>query len=537
MKMGNFYRLSKLRWHSLAAATVLAGLAASALPANAKTLVIARDMDINSLDITRSWCDTCMIYNAAVYDTLLALDADNKLVPVVAESWEASDDQTTFTFKLNPKAVFADGSKIEAKDVKWSWERLKNIKGSPSGLTETIAAVEAPDEATVVVKTTQPNSEILNILAASYFGVVNSDVAQSEGKATAAEDAAQTDQAEAWFLANSAGSGPFVLDSYQPGSELRLKRNENYWREPAKVDEVVMRQVGDAVAQAQLLQSGQADVAMNIDPETAKTLTGPNVKTESAPSNNFVYLTISPGAVANPVPMTPDIREAISISVDREALIEFTLGEGNGRLISVPFPLDFPGGSGHSIPEYNPEKAKEILAKAGHADGFTLDAIYPNLNVYGVDFTLAMQKIQQDLDKVNIKLKLQPVEFPNWRELATKDHIPISFVFFAPDYYGTSQYVGYFGLAPDSPWAARGGAERDPSFLLPESKTMLAEALKSSPEQAEKIYFDIGEKIKAQNVLIPMISPNTILAYGSKVHGVRNSPSSNVPLYEISIDD
>ena len=61
MKMGNFYRLSKLRWHSLAAATVLAGLAASALPANAKTLVIARDMDINSLDITRSWCDTCMI--------------------------------------------------------------------------------------------------------------------------------------------------------------------------------------------------------------------------------------------------------------------------------------------------------------------------------------------------------------------------------------------------------------------------------------------------------------------------------------------
>lgn len=537
MRMGNLKQISTLRWKSLAAATMLVGLAATAMPANAKTLVIARDMDINSLDITRGWCDTCMIYNAAVYDGLLGLDAQNKLVPVIADSWEASDDQTTFTFKLNPKAVFSDGSKVEAKDVKWSWERMKNIKGSPSDLGATIASIEAPDAETVIVKTTQPNSELFNVLAASYFGVVNSDVAVAEGKATAGEDAAQSDQAEPWFLQHSAGAGPFVLDSYQPGSELRLKRNENYWREPAKVDDVVIRQVGDAVAQAQLLQNGQADVAMNIDAETAKTLTGPNVKTESAPSNNFVYMTLSPGAVSNPVPMTPEIREAISMAVDRNALIDFTVGEGNARLISVPFPLDFPGGANHPIPEYNPEKAKEMLAKAGHPDGFTLDATYPKLNVYGVDFTLAMQKIQQDLAKVNIKLELQPVEFPNWREKATKEHIPLSFVFFAPDYYGTSQYVGYFGLAPDSAWAKRGGAERDPSFLLPETMPMLAEALKSTPEQAEKIYFDIGENIRAKNVLIPMMSPNTILAYGSKVHGVRNSPSSNVPLYEISIDD
>ena len=535
--MGKSSQLTKLRWRSLAAATMLVGLTVATMPANAKTLVVARDMDINSLDIPRAWCDTCMIYNAAVYESLLMLDANNKPVPSIAESWSANADQTVFTFKLNPKATFADGSKVEAKDVKWSIERLKNIKGSASSLVETIASVEAPDAETVIVKTTGPNSELPNVLAASYLGVVNSDVAQSEGKATAAEDAAQTDQAEAWFLSHSAGSGPFVLDSYQPGAELRLKRNEKYWREPAKIDEVVIRQVGDAVAQAQLLQSGQTDIAMNIDPETAKTLTGPDVKVESAPSNNFVYLTISPGAVANPVKMTPEIREAISIAVDRNSLIDFTVGEGNARLISVPFPLDFPGGANHAIPEYNPDKAREILQKAGHADGFTLNATYPKLNVYGVDFTLAMQKIQQDLAKVNIKLDLKPVEFPNWREMATKDHIPISFVFFAPDFYGTSQYVNYFGLGPDTPWAKRGGAERDPSFLLPESQTMLAEALKSTPEQAEKIYFDIGEKIKAQNVIIPMMSPNTILAYSAKVHGLRNSPSSNVPLYEISLDD
>ncbi|TIU43278.1 MAG: hypothetical protein E5W31_03955, partial [Mesorhizobium sp.] len=117
MRLGNFNRISR-HWKNLAAATMLGGLAATAMPAEAKTLVIARDMDVNSLDIDRSWCDTCMIYNAAVYDGLLALDKDNKLVPVIAESWTVNDDQTVFTFKLNPKATFSDGSKVEAKDVK-----------------------------------------------------------------------------------------------------------------------------------------------------------------------------------------------------------------------------------------------------------------------------------------------------------------------------------------------------------------------------------------------------------------------------------
>ncbi|MFP3590273.1 ABC transporter substrate-binding protein, partial [Paraburkholderia sp. SIMBA_055] len=76
-----------------------------------------------------------------VYEGLLSLDKDNKVVPVLAESYATSDDQTEFTFKINPKAVFSDGSRVEAKDVKWSWERLKNVKGSPSFLADTIASI------------------------------------------------------------------------------------------------------------------------------------------------------------------------------------------------------------------------------------------------------------------------------------------------------------------------------------------------------------------------------------------------------------
>src|SRR5262245_5253085 len=122
----------------LLAAPVLAGISGGswmASPAQAADapLVVARAMDINSLDPARTWCDTCQIYVSNVYETLIGLAADNKtLTPRLATKWESNADQTQFTFHLDPDAVFSDGSPVEAKDVKWSWERLHNMKGGPS---------------------------------------------------------------------------------------------------------------------------------------------------------------------------------------------------------------------------------------------------------------------------------------------------------------------------------------------------------------------------------------------------------------------
>ena len=527
-------RLLTVNFKSLMMAATLLTAVPAAYAQNADSLVIARNMDINSLDPHRTFCDTCQIYDSAVYEGLLSLDKDNKVIPVLAESYAANGDQTEFTFKINAKAVFSDGSKVEAKDVKWSWERLKNVKGSPSFLADTIESIETPDEATVVVKTKAPNSEFFNVVASPYFGIVNSKVATAEAKAVNGADAAEKDNAEAWFLANSAGSGPFVLAAYEPNSELRLKRNEKYWREAPKVAEVVIRQVKDAVAQAQMLENGSADIAMQIDPETAKTIRNPDVKIDSIHSYNFIYIALSPGAKSNEVPLTPEVREAISTAIDRETLLDFMLGD-KGQLIGAAIPIGFPGGADHKIPEYNPDRAKELLAKAGHPDGFKLEATYPNLNVYGVDFTQMMQKIQQDLSKVNIKVELQPVSFATWREKVNGDGTPLTVVYYAPDFYGTSQYVDAFGLAKGSLWAKRAGEARDPSFVIGDIQQVMADALKAPADEAGKVWFQAGEKMAAANVIIPMLSPDVILAYNSKVNGVRYSACCNLPLAEISL--
>lgn len=527
-------RLLTVNFKSLMMAATLLTAVPAAYAQNADSLVIARNMDINSLDPHRTFCDTCQIYDSAVYEGLLSLDKDNKVIPVLAESYTANGDQTEFTFKINPKALFSDGSKVEAKDVKWSWERLKNVKASPSFLADTIDTIETPDEATVVVKTKAPNSEFFNVVASPYFGIVNSKVAAPDGKAVNGVDAAEKDNAEAWFLANSAGSGPFVLAAYEPNSELRLKRNEKYWREAPKIAEVVIRQVKDAVAQAQMLENGSADIAMQIDPETAKTIRNPDVKLDSIHSYNFIYIALSPGAKSNEVPLTPEVREAISSAIDRETLLDFMLGD-KGQLIGAAIPIGFPGGSDHKIPEYNLDKAKELLAKAGHPDGFKLEATYPNLNVYGVDFTQMMQKIQQDLSKVNIKVELQPVSFATWREKVNGDGTPLTAVYYAPDFFGTSQYVDAFGLGKGSLWAKRAGEARDPSFVIGDIQQVMADALKAPADQADKVWFQAGEKMAAANVIIPMLSPDVILAYNNKVKGVRYSACCNLPLAEISL--
>ncbi len=209
------------------AETTVAGAAVeTAAPTSsgsARELVIARDMDTNSTDPSRAYCDTCQIFMTAIYETLITLDPKdpNVMLPRLATKWEANADNTVFTFTLNPSAKFADGKAVTSADVKWSWERLANVKGSASYLMAGYKTIDAPDATTAVVTFGAPNSAFLPIVAAGYMGVVNSEAAKAQG-ASAAADAATSDKGEPWFLKNSAGSGPYALESYTQGDSLVL---------------------------------------------------------------------------------------------------------------------------------------------------------------------------------------------------------------------------------------------------------------------------------------------------------------------------
>ncbi|XDA97900.1 ABC transporter substrate-binding protein [Sulfitobacter sp. LCG007] len=516
------------------AAIAIAGSAFLAPPVLAQeddTLVIARSMDVNSLDPSRAFCDTCQFYLTAVYDTLLTLAPDNKsLVPNLAESWEVNEDFTEFTFRLKD-AVFADGSPVEASDVVWSFERLQNLKASASFIMEGMVTTEAVDPKTVKVTVESPNSEFLNKLSAPYTGILNADMLKEAG-ALATEDAAESDRAESWFLEHSAGSGPFVLASYSPESELRLKRNDAYWGEAPAFSEIVVTQIQDAVSQAQALETGQVDIAMQIDPDTATSIRSPEVTTEVIPSYNFLYIGFIPGAKGMSEVLTQDVRQALALAIDYDGMLDFTVG-GNGAKQAAPIPNGFPGTANLEPRAQDVEKARQMLADAGQSD-LKLVAGYPNDNVYGVDFNIMMQKVQQDFAAVGVELELKPLTWAVWRDELAAGEFPVTAVYYAPDYFGSGQYVGYFAMMEGSPWLRRAAIDAPELVLNSAEAELNTKALASAGEDADAIYEELAKQMMDDAIILPLVSPNLVLAYRNDIEGVRYSACCNIPLAEIS---
>lgn len=535
MKTGSNRRL--LRGADLrVVAALCAGMGAvmmqpTAASAQATTLVIARDIDINSLDPARAWCDTCQIYLSNVYETLIGIDKDNKtLKPRLATKWKGNADQSQFTFTLDPDAKFSDGSPLEAKDVKWSMERLANIKGGASFLMDSVKSIDTPDAHTVVVHLSRPNSEFLNILTAPYTGIVNSKVAMANG-AIATPGADTADKGESWFLQNSAGSGAYKLVDYKPGEELRFKANPQYKRTKVGVADIVIKETKDSVTQAQQLESGNVDIAMQIDPDTAKTIKADTVAIEIIPSYNFLYVALSPFAVKAPK-LTPDVRKAIGLALDYDGIIHFTVG-GRGKKLASPIPNGFPGSDGLPEPKQDLAQAKELMKKAGFADGFEIEDEFPNMNVYGVDMSLLNQKIQQDLAKINVKVKLTPVEFSVWRAHVNATGIPLTTLFFAPDYYGSAQYVQYFGMIKDHRWWNLAGGKRDASITNPKTAGLLQKALAASEADKAGVYKELAKGMIDDRIIIPVVSPDLVLAHAKSVTGLRYSVCCNLMMDEL----
>src|SRR5690606_28683439 len=306
---------------------------------------------------------------------------------------------------------------------------------------------------------------------------------------------------------------------------------ENYWRDAPPISEIVIDHVADAVSQAQMLQSGGADIATQVDPDTASTINSPDITIETVPSYNFIDVMFSPGAEGGDV-LDLEVRQALAYAIDYQGAIDFTVG-GEGALQASPIPNGFPGTEGLPMPEENLDKAREILASKGLEDGFTLDITVASLNVYGVDLTLLMQKIQQDLARINVKINIQPVASAVWREQIANPGIPFSARFYAPDYYGSAQYVQFFGMLPDTYWERNASGQGKVDLVNEREVELFQQALAASGDEMTRLYHEIALEMIKDRIIVPVVSPNLILAYRNEIEGVRYSACCNLPLVEI----
>ncbi|MBN8618752.1 MAG: ABC transporter substrate-binding protein, partial [Anaerolineae bacterium] len=283
-------------------------------------LVIGHAESTDSLDPARGYTQTTGVIERAVYQTLLTFpDADaSSIDPLLAESYTVSDDGLTYTFKLVEGVTFSSGNPLTSADVVFSLNRLKNVKGSPSFLAGNIASVEAIDPLNVAITLSSVDPSFLSLLANGAFSITDS-VLIAENGGTDAADADTTDAAEAFLNSASAGTGPYILERWEPQVETVLVRNPNYVGEAPYFDSVIITNIPEPATQKTALEAGDIDLALDLTSDQIIGLEGnSNVTIARGPANivHFILMNADP-EIGGPV-SDPKVQLAIRYALDYE---------------------------------------------------------------------------------------------------------------------------------------------------------------------------------------------------------------------------
>ncbi len=499
--------------------------AAPADTGTSDTLVIAIAEDTASYDPQRSFETLPTIVHKATYQNLVSFPEDSveQVIPDAAASWEISDDGTVYTFTLADGITFSDGSPLTAADVVFSFNRLANLKGNPSFLADGIVSVEAPDDQTVVLTLAQPDPAILAKLVFDGFGIVNMDVVMEQG-GTDAEDAATADTAEEWLNQNSAGSGPYVLESWEPGVETVLVRNENYWGEAPAMERVIFRNIPEAATQKIQLEAGDIDIAWDL---TADQVAGmgdtEGVTIFQGLSDTIVFLKGNQDPEIGGPAADPLVQEAIRYALDYEGMR--LLAGGQTVTPASMLPVGFLGAyEANSGPTRDLEKVAELLAEAGYADGVELEIVYPDFTFAGVNFGTFAQKVQADLTEAGFDASLAPAELQVALEAYRQGTEPFGLWLWLPDYRDSVDYVEFL---PDGVvgnrvnWTADNADEE----ILGLRDILRVE---TDDEVRAGLFGEMQDYLIAQGPYAPIIQPGLQVGLRSDLEGFVYNPQWRV---------
>ena len=284
----------------------------------ARPLVVGAVFDHTTLDPTRQFDRTGSMLTHALYDTLTTLDPSDptKVVPGMAE-YTLSPEGRWLTLRLREGLVFSDGTPITTDDVLFTLERAKGLPGPARSVLGTVSAVKV-DDRTFTLSSPGSNFALPAILANPAFGILNSAAVKSHGGTIGPGD-----EASAYLSEHSAGSGPYVIESVQGTSEIRLAANPS-WRGTAPAfPEVVVRNLPPR-QQLDAMLSGAADVALDLSPALADAAaTRPQtsaVTVTTMRSSTLVYLALNRIPSVNAWTSDPDFAEAVRRGIDRAAL-------------------------------------------------------------------------------------------------------------------------------------------------------------------------------------------------------------------------
>lgn len=349
-----------------------------------------------------------------VYSYLIKRDLDGNIVGDVAESWEVSEDELTWTFHLKKGVKFHSGKELTAADVKATYDRLLN-KDDPVRYTQTMGFIdhcEIVDDYTIQLVTLEPAGPMEASLTLRANTLLNKDYIDKYGK-DLGKDVASVD-----------GTGPFKLVEWNKDEDMHLVRHDDYFGGPAATENIVIQIVPEAAARSIAIESHQVDAAQGITAEEVLRLKDdPTINVFSIPGPGCHLFQFN---CSHPIVKDTKIRQAISYALDRESLVETLYGAMGEKPRDSVAPAAAFGYINLGVIKQDQEKARQLLAEAGYPDGFEMNLMCTDVYTKGVQ---AGEIAAAQLAEVGIKANivtvdratfsaawngLTPEEFPDW---------------------------------------------------------------------------------------------------------------------------
>ena len=288
-----------------------------------------------------------------IFETLVALKpGTTEPEPGLAESWEANDDGTVWTFKIRQGVTFHDGETLDAEAVCFNFDRWYNFKGAlanpaasyywqvvfggfaefdpDSGAPEEslYESCEATDESTAVLTLTKPSATFIPALSQQSFSIASPKALQDGNADDGSIDAEGVFTSTGTFgTEKPIGTGPFKFESWVRNERLTLSRYDDYWGDKAKIDELIIRPIADNAARLQALQTGEIQGYDLVEPQDIATIEGDeDLQIIDRPAFNVAYVGFN---IAKKPTDDPKVREAIAYGLDRQAVVDnFYSGRG-----------------------------------------------------------------------------------------------------------------------------------------------------------------------------------------------------------------
>jgi peptide/nickel transport system substrate-binding protein len=429
-------------------------------------------------------------WRGAVFNQLVGLDAKLQPIPDLAQSWALANDGLGVTFTLRQGVKFHNGKDFTAEEAKWNIDYVKDPRSHAQAgrdLTKVLATVRGKYQLELRYPTPLP--QIFSLLLGVPIMEPSSDIDHA-----------------------IAGTGPFKLDSLSPNKELRMVRNQSYWRQGYPLlDSYSVQSLPDGSTLVKALQSGAVQAIVDPPFSQAPSLASGDTRLVRRPgSGNYDVLMTA----ANKPFSDKRVRQAVSLSIDRKRFVDTALFGQSDVAYSV-WPRSSPVWTSElDIGELNRDSARQLLSDAGYADGFettllTSSSVTPELPQLA-------QLVHEDLAAIGIKVQVRDLEANTWAADIRDGHFDIATHFYG---FGDQDPALLFTAAVFNP------QQNASQFNSDEYTSMVQNAQQErDPEKRLGLYRALSSYIEDQAFALALANRPELFGLRSNVQGFRIGP-------------